>query len=539
VHAMTSILCRVVAMHRFVPCLSLLAGCYHPASETSCMVACAVDGTCPTGLTCGSDQLCHSGAADCTELVSGTYGHTLITNTTSGAPTSSNLTLTTDQLDLSVVLDDTGAKPPITFDGDTFSFARNTADEPYRFTEQALEETALSTEIQDDVPMLTLWSPYFGRQIRSGVNQPTPLNFTLDLNGTAPTHSYVSSTGLRTFAAASGVVTMGSAMTFSFDWRTAGSLFGGLGLLQASEGDVLWYTGLAETVAADGNAYDNYYAMVGMVREMVTLSNGGTTPIAATITPTPANLCVELMMPRLTETTRVGASTPFGSGMTPLSSWNITSTPYAAITPAAGIAIVEAYSASTIIDQDTSIAYANPYPEDQIAYMYAFFRRDSMLGSASLPLDWGTSQYMPVPSATAASCAQVAMSATIAMPGVPTLGGTPLDTDGQTVTIDSSGPITLDFTPTAAGSGSADDWTVELYQVTPSGTTLSLATLRVYWTRTPSVSIDPLLFVPGQLYLFQLNARIGFPQASSGNYQPVSYPYGTSAGYSAVFQVGS
>jgi hypothetical protein len=462
------------------------------------------------------------------------YGHQLLTNDSSGNSVETDVPYGADQLDVSVILDDTTAVPPVNFGAGMFSFVRSGPDEAYRLTVRAQQETTVPAEFQGTDSMLGLWTPYFGRISRAGVNKPTPVSFSLTWTAPIPARSYVSSTGLRT--ATSVTVPSTTDIAFTLDWSTAASLFGGLGVLQQSQGDVIWYTGFDETIDAAA-AINDYWSIGASFHTMVTIVNGNAMSITGAADASISDRCVTLDLPRATEVARVVAASPFSASATSSSNWNITSTPRADIGPGAGILIVFPAAVGTIADQQVAIDYANPYGEDQVATMSALFRRIvSVGGSSNLALNYGTTQFMQVPTGAPASCASVGLTATIAMAGVPTLGGVALATDGTVVTIDRSAPVELDFAPTT--SGQVDDWSVSLYEVVVNGNA-SLTLLRTYSTLEPSVLVDPNIFVAGHYYLFEAMARIGYPMASARNYKTISYPFGNSVTYSAAFQAGS
>jgi hypothetical protein len=510
--------------------VATLACCYHAASEAPCTVSCATDGTCPAGLSCGSDLLCHGGTQDCSELVTGSFGHQLITNDTTGNPLETDVPYGADQLDVDAILVDTSAVPTISFDDDSFSFSRSGPDEAYRLSVRPQAETTIPTETQDSVPSLALWSPYYGRISRSGVNKPTLITFNVTGAPIAPKRAYVTSTGIRTFTQ------MSAGSNAVFDWNTAASLYGANAVLAAGDGDVLWDTSYAETVGSAATA--SYWSIVGAYHGLFTLTNGQPLTVTGAIAPLASDRCVALTLPRQTEVNRVVASNGFGSGsgVTTASAWDLLSTPFADLSPSAGITIVFP-NVGTVVDEDLDIAYANPYPEDQVAVMNGVFRRTVALQGATLSLGYGTTQYAVVPTAPMSTCANVAMNATIAMPSIPTFGGTALDTDGATVAIDRSGPIELDFASTSGGA--ADDWVAVLFEVTVSGTTLAMTELRLYSTLGPSVQIDPTVLVAGHMYVFETYSRVGYPNAAARDYRTIAYPFGTGVGYSSVFVVGN
>ena len=533
----------VQSVQRVLPlCIAaLVTSCFQPAMQTPCEVSCATDGVCPTGLTCGADQLCHAGTIECSQQVNGTFGHQLITgDPTNGNPIETDLEYEADQLDVSAVLADTGAVPMVTFDGDVFGFSRNVVEEPYYLTVRAQQETMVPTETQDTSPTVALWTPYWGRISRSGINKITNINFTM--TGTAPTRAYISSTGIRTFTIAPIVSPM-TTLAFTFNYQNAGAIYGAAGALQANQGDVLYYTGYVQTVP-DTLPVDNYYAITSAHHEMVTMMNGVTTAITAALTPTPQTRCVMLGAPRMTQLARLQASSPFGTAPTLVaSSWAINAIPIASVNPGAGIGLVIMSAASTtgIVDQVVPAMYANPYPEDEVGIMTTQFRRTATLTGATsaATLTYDTIEYQQIPAtANTGSCANVSLASNVALPSTPVLAGTTLDTDNQVVTFDRSNLLALTFPQ--VGDGNADDWQVNLEEVTNAGGITSLSTqLRIYSTLTTTVMIDPKLLVSGHSYIFQVVGRLGFPLAPMRDYRKISYPFATSQFYSSIFQVGS
>ena len=462
-------------------------------------------------------------------MITGSFGHQLITNDGSGNAIETDTPYGADQLDVSAILDDTGNAPTVTFTGDSFSFSRNNADEAYRLSVRPQQESAIATETQDVGTSLELWSPYFGRIQRSGVSRATLITFDVGSAAVAPNHAYVASTGIRTFSA----MAVGSGAVL--DWDTAGALFGANAVLSAADGDELWDTTYAETTVA-GSDGGTYWSIIGALHTMVTLTNGTPFTVTGTIEPTPSDRCVVLDLPRQTELARVLAANGFGSNESGTAAWNIVSTPRADLSPAAGITIAFP-QANVSTDALLTVNYANPYPEDQVTTLSATYKRTAMLGSASAALTYGTTQFAVVPTMSASSCAMVSADATIAMASIPTFGGTTLDTDGATVSIDRSGLVELDFAPTTGGS--ADDWLIVLDEATPSGAVLSFTELHVYSTLQASVLIDPSLLVAGHSYMFEMESRLGYPNAASRDYRTISYPFGTGVTYSSVFVVGN
>ena len=541
-------------MQRVLPLsITALVACYQAATVTPCNVSCAADGVCPTGLTCGADQLCHGGTIECSEQVNGTFGHQVITgDPTTGSGIETDLEYEADQLDVSAVLTDTGGVPMVTFAGDQFGFARSMVDEPYRLSVRAQQETTVPTEVQDTVPTVELWTPYFGRVTRVAINKTT--NITVSMSGaTATTKAYIASTGIRTFTLVP-IATPMTNLSFTFNYENASSLYGAAGALQAAAGDVLYYLGFTQT-NPDAMSVDDYFAVTSQYHEMVTMTNGGTITIGTAIapqplTPMPPDHCVMLGLPRATQLARLEASNPFGSAATNpaggmvtgvVNAWGINAVPMAAFSPTAGIPLVYMVSPNNTGPPDVTVPinFANPFPEDeQIGFATTQFRRSAALtGAGAVTLVYQTIEYLQIPTAPAASCASVTLSSGLALPGSPALAGTTLDTDNQVVTFDRSNLLDLTFPPST--DGSADDYQVNLYEATNSGGTTAFTELRIYSTLTPDVLIDPKLLVMGHSYVFIVESRLGYPLAPMRDYRTISYPFASSQIYTSIFQVGS
>ncbi|HEY5951299.1 MAG TPA: hypothetical protein VIV40_37660, partial [Kofleriaceae bacterium] len=60
-------------MRRWTMFAALLVGCYQPAAEDTCTVRCP-SGVCPSGMTCGTDQLCRKSPSDQCNKIDGDGG---------------------------------------------------------------------------------------------------------------------------------------------------------------------------------------------------------------------------------------------------------------------------------------------------------------------------------------------------------------------------------------------------------------------------------------------------------------------------------
>jgi len=61
--------------------------------------------------------------------------------------------------------------------------------------------------------------------------------------------------------------------------------------------------------------------------------------------------------------------------------------------------------------------------------------------------------------------------------------------------------------------------------------------VRTYVVTERAVIIDPALLATGAVYIVEIEARLGHPQAAAGAPGPISLPYATSTAWSATFRI--
>ncbi|MEO7729448.1 MAG: hypothetical protein ABIY55_00640 [Kofleriaceae bacterium] len=93
-----------------------------------------------------------------------------------------------------------------------------------------------------------------------------------------------------------------------------------------------------------------------------------------------------------------------------------------------------------------------------------------------------------------------------------------------------AGPLTLAFVPDIVGD-SADYYDVTLYQLDAS----TLVAKRIYTVTAPQVAIDGAVLSAGVTYVFQIRSFKGHPDARSGDFRPVSFPYGSAIVFTRTF----
>ncbi len=100
------------------------------------------------------------------------------------------------------------------------------------------------------------------------------------------------------------------------------------------------------------------------------------------------------------------------------------------------------------------------------------------------------------------------------------IGGVLLETDEQNVTLSRPGKSIAAWT----ADGRFDFFDVTLIEVIERAGALVLERRRGFRTRASSVVIDETLLTPTHRYMLQVNAVLGFPGASKGDYVTVAYP---------------
>jgi len=117
---------------------------------------------------------------------------------------------------------------------------------------------------------------------------------------------------------------------------------------------------------------------------------------------------------------------------------------------------------------------------------------------------------------------------TLATPSNPALA---LDGADEQVDIGpAGGPLTLGFVPDVVGD-SADYYDVTLYQLDGG----ALIARRIYTVTTPQVAIDGAVLSAGATYVFEIRSFKGHPDARSGDFRPISFPYGSAIVFTRTF----
>lgn len=95
----------------------------------------------------------------------------------------------------------------------------------------------------------------------------------------------------------------------------------------------------------------------------------------------------------------------------------------------------------------------------------------------------------------------------------------------------SSSPTVLTWS--RESSRNADDYIVTLYEIANS----TLLPVREYQVLTESVEIDSTVLGTNRTYVFRIDARVGFPNAASGDYREAAFPFSITTTYSRTFKI--
>ena len=125
-------------------------------------------------------------------------------------------------------------------------------------------------------------------------------------------------------------------------------------------------------------------------------------------------------------------------------------------------------------------------------------------------------------------------SGMVAFATAPSLGGTPIVTKGQLVTLD----LTRDVPVTWSESTGALDYSVVyLIELTNDGGTTGLHTRESITVVTSSTILESSLLASGHTYVLLFVTELGYASASAGNFDSVTYPNGYTTSWSQVFTV--
>jgi hypothetical protein len=450
-----------------------------------------------------------------------------------------------------VVLDD-DREVPITVDADsTWSFPTEHAGQLFRFAFETQFTTA-PQEIDEALASIVDTPDLFGRLNRVAPAAGTQLAVTTTLAATSTSVIYIASTGLRTFSGRPN----GNAASFTLPWMSpyTGSSSGSLGLLDATRGDRVWVLENTAAVVPVGTPNPNAYEITTAGSAAITMTNGMSTPVSVTMKGAAAlgltPRCATIAANRGTELARIQPQIANSNGAPIVAYWHVQSTPFPDQTPVGGLPLAFAIdSASAPVSDSHAVTWFDPFSnEGEIAVVVTYLGHTFQLPGTTAQTEYsGTVQYLPIDAPACPTGPTVSFAATVAMPSPATLGGVAVVTDNQQISIARDARVPLTFKPSAAGT--ADDYVVSLYEIyaTPAvgvsppltANTTEFRLQKTFIVNQPEVDLDPSELIVGKAYAVVMEARVGYPNAATGDYKTIAYPFAVGIQWSPIFHVMS
>jgi hypothetical protein len=469
-----------------------------------------------------------------TGLVSGTLRLDYATNGADLAPTIATKYYAATEATLAVVHGD-GTTTPVALDprSGAFSFVMDDPSQPYRLrvaTPQSVQDLELAAR------ELVLVDRVAGRPTRVA-----PTSYTIDVQlASAVGTAVLYSTGLWTQSAPSVAA---NSTTYAYNWASASSVSGPLGLLDATRNDALYYTEIG-VLGSGAQAYDAITSFGGPF--LVTMANGGATTLSGPVNPVTPNACVHLIAQGDVEHHRITAALPRAYAQAN-ADWQIDKTPIAAMSPLAttwlAIAGQQNGTAAPIADLDMQPQYFDGLPGDEVATVgvveFFSFQLPTALPSPLGAIANASRAFVSVGATTPVTCASnfTVVATTVGLVGTSgTLDSAALPAaDNTPVPLDLSRPITATWS--LAALGPVDFTTVSVFALTSDqGTTTPHLVGRVDVAGTSAI-LDPSWFALGGTYALQYATRRGYPNASAGDFSTIAYPYEAGVSWSHSFVV--
>jgi hypothetical protein len=456
----------------------------------------ALASTCVTGITTGRDvQHYATNDASFEPVV-----------TTRGIP---GITPTATLLD--------GTVEPVTYsdrDG-SFSFP-NPDGQPY---DLQLDGTLF----QFDLPHVELVEHLAGRPDRTPITKPTQVHF--QYQSTAPGNDTIASTGVWTetpMANGNNVIT--------FDWKSAVSLSGSNGLLDASKNDQLFFTKVSQQTG--------YTTITAYATATPTLADGTMATIpSATLTVPLLDQCVHVVAPEMSTYARITSALPMGN-YSSQQSWTVIAVPSLDETGVVGALVIATGTDAGLVDVDKTITLHDPYPGTTLLgklEVNALFTlsQGGIDGSGSVIN--GFTIWAPFASTGACATDTATLAPTIGLPGPLSVGGTQITSHEQHVTADLTQRVMLSWGYVVPGP--VDLTEVQLVELSNDGTSLAVDLRFDEYTATASLSIDPTLLVKGHTYIVHLVSHASAANAAAGDFVTPAVPIETSSAWSESFTV--
>ena len=444
------------------------------------------------------------------ELVTGRWMRAYATNTPTGAPKVVEVPMTTGVLSLQFT-DEEQYRVEVAADG-TFSFPRP-AGATYHLI---MNDGGQMIELEHSAPHLELAVLGAGRPERGAVSTSTPLTFSTHA---VPGSRWIESTGLWTQ----------TGMDFdSLDWSAAVSSSGPLGLLDASQGDRLYYV----TYQPFSVGPDAYTGIAAEASQGVTIVDGQPQTVPLAPVPHVLDSCLNLVAHRAAAMARVLAAVPDATSYS--DDWFIQSIPTPELGTVGPLTLAYATESGPLTDAAFVVAYRNPFAGTAaIASIGAAASRSlAYPGLPPISLFIGDRTFRLAP----AGCSTpLVIDPAEGLPGTLTLDGVELSSDMKIVAVPATGRVEIAWN--LSGAGPDDATYLHVYEVTSEGNTTTLGPPQAYETTRRSISIPAMQFVAGHYYVIRLDALLGVPNAAAGDLRTIAYPFSVATQFSRRFQI--
>ncbi len=475
-----------------------------------------------------------------TNAVAGSYTELYATNNPDLTPTTGSYVFAPSDITLTVTLDD-GSTPPVDYNADgTFTFELAQPGQSYRLVISNAAVTVLEYQAAD--PRIALVTRIAGRPDRVPVTKPTTINFSYSnpapCTVTTPCYPIVLSTGLYSFTGVPGESNTG---VFPYNWQNASSQGGALGLLDASRSDAVYLEQYQQTMVGTGY----YDTIVGTATAQITQTDGGTSSIGdgntrAPMTAVSLNKCGHVIAAFYDELHRLGTAVPESDYDNAADDWQFAEVPDETLGPvAASWVAVYSQPNGAVADSDGQFQFGNPFAGTQlIAGMQVYAQRPIALPSTTTPgaLTNQTFEWIDMPKLDSTCPANVVTlpSGGTAIASLATLAGVVLDSDSQTVMLDPNmDPV---VTWTTAAPGPLDYSIAWLFELLPAnGTTTTVERYVIMTHDRTQVTFPRALFATGHAYVIRIDDHVGNPNAKSGDFSVMAYPFVTSNTWSHWF----
>jgi hypothetical protein len=412
-----------------------------------------------------------------------------------------------DEVAFAVVGDD---RATTGFTPDGF-FTFTTHDDDYRLlvTLQGIE-----TEYQNDVKFLELVTRQAGRRHPVSVALGTT-----EIRFDTPAPVPALAAGATVIVASTGVWTCTdthqASVMYVQPWRAAQPVDSELGLLTADDRVFLY---AFEPCAA---CSEPYRSLTRVLDASVIQVDGERAVVNEPLRVPTERSDVAYHVARADELARVAPAFP--ATQTGTATWGIDSVPSLALGPIGRLPLVA--SSVGVGNSDGTVAVSNVFAGTTVVGWLetSFVRELAASPTAVIPLVHGTRHIVPV------DAGQLAITGTIGIPAPPTIDGVP-DGDDGSIAVGDTDPVA---SWQLAVDGPVDDHVLTVFEIDGA----SLVARRTIVTAHRHAPLSRTLFAPGHRYIVRVEARLGLPKASTGNFLKTSYPYATATTWSPAFTV--